>query len=98
MPSLDAITAACKQAIADEVNGCDWQYAYSETVDPRSVLELVMLLDRQKSLPSSEELRALGKMIRDLTGYLRFKGGATPDPVREDLVQQANQLLGLTEL
>ena len=98
MHSLDAITTACNQAISDEADGLDWQYAYAETVDPQSVLELVTLSGGSESLPSNDELQALAKMIRDLSGYLRYAAGDKPDPVRDDLVQQANRLLGLAEL
>ena len=98
MHSLDAITTACNQAIADEAEGLDWQYAYAQTVDPESVIELVSLAGGQESLPSVDELQALAKMIRDLSGYLRYAAGDKPDPVRDDLVQHANQLLQLTGL
>ena len=98
MHSLDAITNACNRAITHQPEGLEWQYAYAETVDPQSVLELVTLAGGSENVPSAEELQALGKMIRDLAGYLRYTVGDKPDPVRDDLVAQANQLLGLTGL
>ena len=98
MHSLDAITAACHQAIADEAEGLDWQYAYAQTVDPESVLELVTLAGGQESLPSVDELQALAKMVRDLSGYLRYAAGNKPDAARDDLVEQAHQLLALAGL
>ena len=98
MHSLDAITAACNQANANEAEGLDWQYPYVKTVDPDSVLELVKLAVGQGSLPSVDELQALAKMIRDLSGYLRYASGNKPDAARDDLVKQANQLLALAEL
>ena len=98
MHSLDAITTACNQAVTDEAEGLDWQYAYAQTVDPESVLELVTLAGGQESVPSNDELQALAKIIRDLCGYLRYAAGDKADPVRDDLVRQANQLLGLAGL
>ena len=98
MHSLDAITTACHQAIADEAEGLDWQYAYAQTVDPESVLELMTLAGGQETLPSVDELQALAKMIRDLSGYLRYAAGDKPDAVRDDLVALANQLLALAGL
>lgn len=98
MHSLDAITAACNQAIEDEADGRDWHYVYTDTVDPQSVLELVAMVGGSEGVPSTDELAALAKIIRDLSGYLRYAAGDKPDPVRDDLVQQANQLLGLAGL
>ena len=98
MHSLDAITNACNQALNDEDDGLEWQYAYAETVDPETVLELVTLAGGSENVPSAEEMQALGKMIRDLSGYLRYTVGDKPDPVRDDLVAQASQILGLTWL
>lgn len=98
MHSLEVITAACHQALDDEAEGRDWQYAYADTVDPQSVLELVAMAGGAEGTPLADEMAALAKMIRDLSGYLRFTAGGKPNPVRDDLVQQANQLLGLTGL
>lgn len=98
MHALDAITAACNQAIKGESEGRDWQYAYAKTVDPQSVLKLVTLAGRQESRPPVDELQALAKMIRDLSGYLRYASGNKPDAARDDLVGQANQLLALAGL
>ena len=98
MHSLEIITTACHQAIADEANGLDWQYAYAQTVDPESVLKLVTGADGQKRLPSTDELQALAKMIRDLSGYLRYAAGDKPDAVKDDLVEQAAQLLAFARL
>ena len=98
MHSLEIITAACHQAIADEAEGLDWQYAYAQTVDPQSVFDLVTIADGQESLPSNDELQALAQMIRDLSGYLRYAAGNKPDAARDDLVEQAAQLLALAGL
>jgi hypothetical protein len=46
----------------------------------------------------SEKLQELGALIRHLTGYIKLKAGDTPDPVRDDLLLQARQLLGLIEI
>lgn len=40
-----------------------------------------------------DNLEALGKLVRDLTGYLKMTAGDKPDPVREDLLENARQLL-----
>lgn len=42
-----------------------------------------------------EELQALGKLIRDMSGYIKMTAGDKLDPVRDDLLLQARQLLGL---
>jgi len=53
-------------------------------------------LERVDLAISEEELQALGKLIRDLTGYLKLTAGDKSDPVRDDLLLQARQLLGVT--
>ena len=98
MHSLEIITTACHQAIADEAKGLDWQCAYAQTVDPESILKLVTVADGQQRLPPTDELRALAKMIRDLSGYLRYAAGDKPDAVKDDLVEQAAQLLAFASL
>jgi len=40
----------------------------------------------------------LGKLVRDLTGYIKMNAGGKPDPVRDDFVLQVNQLLSLAGL
>lgn len=47
---------------------------------------------------SNEELQAFTKLVRDLTGFIKMNTGGKADPVRDDLVLQANQLLGLAGL
>lgn len=95
------MTQACHAAI--EANEADenWHHAYAEVVDPQSVLELLAIADAQEDADkaiSADELASLAKLIRDLTGYIRFATGDKPNAVREDLLLQANQLLGLAGL
>lgn len=98
MHSLEIMAAACETAAAAEEAGEEWEFQYAQVVDPRSALELITMANGREDVVSNDELAALGKMIRDLTGYIRLTAGGKPDPVRDDLLLQANQLLGLAGL
>jgi hypothetical protein len=60
------------------------------------VLDLVAITEKAEQGISDGELQALGKLVRDLTGYIKMHCGAGIDPVRDDLLLQARQLLGVT--
>ncbi|KRB85168.1 hypothetical protein [Noviherbaspirillum sp. Root189] len=65
---------------------------YCALVDPGSVLALTQQLDAMQKAGTAEELQCLGKLIRDLTGYIKMVAGDKPDPVRDDLLLQARQM------
>ncbi|GAC1411453.1 MAG: hypothetical protein NVSMB6_12710 [Burkholderiaceae bacterium] len=100
MHSFDIMTDACHQAIAAEEAGENWHHTYAEVVDPQSALELIAIAQAQEDAEariSDEELAALAKLVRDLTGYIKFTA-TKPNPVRDDLLLQATQLLNLAGL
>lgn len=66
--------------------------------EPARILAMVEALELFQELPTPEELSALGKLIQDLTGYIKMTAGDKPDPVRDDLLLQARMLLGMTGL
>ena len=94
MHSLEIMADACNTAIAAEEACQEWEFPYVQAVDPHSALKLIAMVDGREESVSIEELEALGKMIRDLTGYIRLTTVSKPDPVREDLLLQATQLMG----
>lgn len=99
MNSLQVIKAACVEALAESAEDePGWRAAYISVVGPRTALELVEKVERLEAVVSEEELQSLGTLIRDLTGFIKLKTGDKPDPVRDDLLLQARQLLGLTGL
>ncbi|MEC4723758.1 hypothetical protein RY831_32050 [Noviherbaspirillum sp. CPCC 100848] len=93
MPPLDAIKTACQQALEASDQNADWRAAYCEVVDPASVLNLVEQLESHDSDRSTGERTAFIKLVRDLTGYIKLTTGDKPDPVREDLLLQAKEIL-----
>lgn len=99
MNSLDVMAGACVDAVEAMDEDPHWRSAYATLVDPYSVLQLIALV-RQMQEPkperiSEEELRVLGNLVRDMTGYLKLATGDKPDPVRDDLLLNARQLLGV---
>jgi hypothetical protein len=97
MPDLAAITAACKQALASSDRHNAWQTTYCEVVDPASVLKLVSHFQANTDETLSGQRAALVKLVRDLTGYMKLATGDKPDPVREDLLLQAKELIDQVE-
>lgn len=93
MPTLDAIKTACRQALEAGDRNTDWSAAYCHVVDPASVLNLVAQLESQDSDRLTAERTAFVKLVRDLTGYIKLATGDKPDPVREDLLLQAKELI-----
>lgn len=99
MHSLPIIKHACLAALDEgEEDAAGALAEFRSIADPQTVLELIQLVENTTSRISDEELQALGKLIRDLTGYIKMHGGIQADPVRDDLLLQARQLLGLTGL
>lgn len=60
---------------------------------PETILALVQTVEHYQQQPGAEEVAALAKLIRDLTGYITMTAGGKADPVRDDLLQQARALL-----
>lgn len=98
MHSLNTIKSAC-QAALDTIDTADsWQRSYCALVDPKSVLGLVHRLETLEKMPGPHEMQALGKLIRDLAGYVKMIAGDKPDSVRDDLLLQARQMIGQLEI
>jgi hypothetical protein len=95
MHSLSIIKDACIAALDDDEEPSG-RSNFRSIADPQTVLELVQIAEKAEKGISEEELRALGKLIRDLTGYINMNGGTGPGPVRDDLLLQARQLMGVT--
>lgn len=93
MPALDPIKAACQQALEDANHCGDWHASYCRVVDPASVLELVTQIESGEGERLAAERTALVKLVRDLTGYIKLATGDKPDPVRDDLLLQAKELI-----
>lgn len=99
MHSLEVIKNACADAIEKADQGETWRAEYCSIVDPLTAMELAQRLGHLEQNAGSltvDELQALGKLIRDLTGYIVLKAGDEPDVLRDDLLLQARQLLGVT--
>jgi hypothetical protein len=97
MHALSVIKSACLSALdPDDEDAAGRLAEFRSIADPRTVLELVEKVETQEGTISEEELQALGKLVRDLTGYIKLHGGIKPDPIRDDLLLQARQLLGVT--
>ncbi|WP_194727068.1 hypothetical protein [Noviherbaspirillum malthae] len=93
MQDLDTIKTACQQALEDARQHDHWQAAYCEAVSPTAVLELIAQLKAAKVNEQDNDPTALLKLVRDLTGYIKFATGDKPDPVRDDLLLQARELV-----
>lgn len=93
MPSLDTVKAACQQALEDAKQRDDWQASYCRVVDPASVLELIAQIEATLGENPPAEQAAFVKLVRDLTGYIKLATGDKPDPVRDDLLLQAKELI-----
>lgn len=93
MPALDPIKAACRQALEDAKQSDDWHASYCRVVDPASVLELVAQIEAGNGESLAAERTAFVKLVRDLTGYIKLATGDKPDPVRDDLLLQAKELI-----
>lgn len=97
MHALPVIKSACVAALDhdDDTSETVRLAEYLSIADPRTVLELIETVERLERVISEEELQSIGKLIRDLTGYIKMNCGTKPDPVRDDLILQARQLLGV---
>jgi len=93
MPALDIIKSACQQALEDAKQRDDWHASYCRVVDPASVIELVAQIEAAKDVSLAAERDAFVKLVRDLTGYIKLATGDKPDPVRDDLLLQAKELI-----
>lgn len=93
MPDFDTLRAACLQALEDATRRDDWHASYCQVVDPASVLELVAQIEAANGANLAAERAAFVKLVRDLTGYIKMTTGDKPDPVREDLLLQAKELI-----
>ncbi|HZW13222.1 MAG TPA: hypothetical protein VFF81_08545 [Noviherbaspirillum sp.] len=102
MTDLNRIEHAAREYLdADQVSD-DWPSVqsnfYNIAAEPHVNLDLVAITRKLDSTPSQEELQALGKLVKDLTGVIKLSCGDTTDAVRDDLLLQARQLLGLIGL
>jgi hypothetical protein len=98
MHALEVITNACADALEKMEEGADWMPEYCSIVGPSTAIEMAQRIEglqRMDQSVSEEEMRALGKLVRDLTGYIKLTAGDKHDPVRDDLLLQARQLLGV---
>lgn len=92
MYPLATLKAACVEALEAIDKNHGWQESYCASVDPRSVLALTQQIETVDHSVTVDELHCLGKLVRDLTGYIKMVAGDKPDPVRDDLLLQARQL------
>jgi excinuclease UvrABC helicase subunit UvrB len=97
MQALDTIKAACQQAVEEAHQHRDWQAAYCEVVTPETVLEMIAQLKAGSAKEQVSEHTALLKLIRELTGYIKFATGDKPDAVRDDMLLQARELVAQFE-
>lgn len=85
MIDLQAIKAAVLEYQHGDRDDEEWPVVESNfhvlAADPERILQLVQYLE------------GMGKLVKDLNGYLKLAGGDKPDPVREDLAEQSRQLL-----
>lgn len=93
MHSLDVIKSACIEAIDTQEDDPHWRGLYCSIVGPATVLEMAQQIETFEKVVTMDELQALGKLVRDMSGYIKMTGGDKPDPVRDDLLLQAKQLL-----
>lgn len=102
IPDLKAIESATLEYLHAEPDDEEWPVIKSNfhvlAAEPHTILELVAAARTNEQLPSLEEMQALAKLVRDLTGYIRMKAGDQADAVRDDLLAQTRQLLGVTGL
>jgi hypothetical protein len=92
MSSLPILKAACVEALDAIDNHRDWHEQYCASVDPGSVLALIQQLDVMEKVATVNALHCLGKLVGDLTGYIKMVAGDKPDPIRDDLLLQARQV------
>jgi hypothetical protein len=93
MQPLDTLKTACQQALEDARQHDNWQAAYCKVVDPTTVLDLIAQLTVAKANEPPNDHTDLLKLIRDLTGYIKLATGDKPDPVRDDLLLQAREVV-----
>lgn len=93
MQALENIRTACHRALEEARQHDHWHGTYCKTVDPVSVLQLVGELTAARANEQSDDHTALLNLIRDLTGYIKLATGDKPDPVRDDLLLQARELV-----
>jgi hypothetical protein len=53
----------------------------------------ILAADPERIVGLIEQMEAFGKLLRDMSGYIKLAGRDKPDPVRDDLLAQARQLL-----
>lgn len=92
MYPLAIVKAACVEAREAIDKNHEWQESYCASVSPRSVLALTQQLETIEHSVTVNELQCMGKLVRDLTGYIKMVAGDKPDSVREDLLLQARQI------
>lgn len=102
MADLKSIETATLDYLHADQDDEEWPVIKSNfqvlAAEPQTILELVAAARTNEQLPSLEEMQALAKLIRDLTGYIKMQVDYKPDPVRDDLLTHARQLLGVTGL
>ena len=90
MLDLQAIKAAALEYRHGDREDEEWPVVESNfhvlAADPDRILALV------------GNLEAMGKLVRDMAGYIKLTGRDKPDPVRDDLLTQARQLLAANGL
>lgn len=102
LDALPGIKSAVIEYMEADREDEDWPVVESNfhciAAEPARILAMVEALEQFQQLPSPDELAVLGKLVRDLTGYIKMTAGDKPDPVRDDLLLQARMLLGMTGL
>lgn len=100
--TLPSIKHAALEYIQADREDDEWPEIESNfhcvAAEPERILDMVQALEQFQQLPTDEEMAALAKLVRDLAGYIKMTAGDKPDPAREDLLQQAKMLLGMTGL
>jgi hypothetical protein len=94
MHGLPVIRNICNEVIEAQHEGKEWKASYCCVVNPQVVLGMVAEMEKPPRI-IDEELHDLCALVRHLTGYIKRKTSDAPDPVRDDLLLQARQLLGV---
>lgn len=102
VPDLIAIEQATLEYLNTDQDDEEWPEIESNfhvlAADPQKILELVAAARANAAVPTREEMQAIARLVRDLVGYIKLNASDNRDPVREDLLLQARQLLGLAGL
>jgi hypothetical protein len=99
MHSLGIVRYACIEALGAQEHGQEtWLKDYCSIADPRTVLAMANQLETRSAAMSEQEVEALGRLVQDLTGYIKRNADLAPDPMRDDLLLEARRLLSAAGL